>query len=47
MTWFGSTVTIIIGNEVIYLDLSKDETLFQGYGDYQFDVYRRMKDITR
>ncbi|KAK6174323.1 hypothetical protein SNE40_017626 [Patella caerulea] len=29
---------------VIHCDLADDETLFQGKGDYQFDIYRLMKD---
>ena len=33
-------------NETIHFDLADDETLFQGVGDYQFDVYRQMKDVT-
>lgn len=35
------------GEEVLFCDLSEDETLFTGQGDYQFDVYRQMKDVTR
>ncbi|KAL3864421.1 hypothetical protein ACJMK2_006105 [Sinanodonta woodiana] len=27
----------------VYCDLAKDETLFEGKGDYQFEVYRLMK----
>jgi hypothetical protein len=27
-----------------YCDLAKDDTLFEGQGDYQFDVYRKMKE---
>ena len=34
-------------DDVIYCDLAEDETLFQGFGDYQFDVYRQMKEVTR
>lgn len=29
---------------VVYNDLSADETLFEGSGDLQFDIYREMKD---
>ncbi|XP_033756912.1 uncharacterized protein LOC117339441 [Pecten maximus] len=29
---------------VVYNDLSKDETLFDGSGDLQFDIYRQMKE---
>jgi len=32
------------GGTTIYLDLSDDEELFQGSGDYQFDIYRLMRD---
>ncbi|CAH8529689.1 unnamed protein product [Schistosoma turkestanicum] len=28
---------------LVYVDLSTDPTLFQSYGDYQFDIYRHMK----
>lgn len=35
------------GGQSVYQDLSKDETLFQGAGDYQFDVYRQMQDVTQ
>ncbi|XP_034235279.1 uncharacterized protein LOC117641772 [Thrips palmi] len=28
----------------VYYDLSQDETLFTAQGDYQFDIYRMMKD---
>ena len=26
-----------------YSNLATDETLFEGRGDYQFDIYRKMK----
>ena len=29
---------------IVYTDLSSDETLFEGSGDYQFDIYRLMRD---
>ncbi|KAF9155645.1 hypothetical protein BG015_009090 [Linnemannia schmuckeri] len=28
---------------LIYMDLEKDEDLFKGQGDYQFDIYRKMR----
>ena len=28
---------------LIYMDLEKDEDLFKGQGDYQFEIYRRMR----
>ncbi|KAG9071359.1 Serine/threonine-protein kinase haspin [Linnemannia hyalina] len=28
---------------LIYMDLEKDEDLFKGHGDYQFDIYRKMR----
>nr|CAH8821125.1 unnamed protein product [Trichobilharzia regenti] len=31
----------------VYVDLSSDTTLFQSKGDYQFDIYRRMKSHNR
>ena len=33
----------VIGGKTVYLDLADDEDLFQGTGDYQFDIYRTMK----
>ncbi|CAH8875893.1 unnamed protein product [Trichobilharzia szidati] len=30
-------------DRLVYVDLSGDPTLFQSQGDYQFDIYRRMK----
>lgn len=31
----------------VYTDLSADPTLFQGSGDYQFDVYRLMQEVNK
>ncbi|KAF9289618.1 hypothetical protein BGZ88_007686 [Linnemannia elongata] len=28
---------------LIYMDLEKDEDLFKGHGDYQYDIYRKMR----
>lgn len=28
---------------LIYMDLEKDQDLFRGQGDYQFDIYRMMR----
>ncbi|KAK3844802.1 MAG: hypothetical protein J3R72DRAFT_365235, partial [Linnemannia gamsii] len=28
---------------LIYMDMEKDEDLFKGQGDYQFDIYRKMR----
>ena len=28
----------------VFSDLANDPTLFEGEGDYQFDVYRKMKE---
>ncbi|KAF9432372.1 hypothetical protein BGZ76_010895 [Entomortierella beljakovae] len=30
---------------LIYMDLEKDQDLFQGQGDYQFDIYRKMRKV--
>lgn len=35
-------VTLDKGN-LIYMDLEKDEDLFKGHGDYQYDIYRKMR----
>ncbi|KAI1727573.1 haspin like kinase domain-containing protein [Ditylenchus destructor] len=32
---------------IIFLDLSEDEELFKGTGDYQFDIYRLMREKNR
>ncbi|XP_053222611.1 serine/threonine-protein kinase haspin [Podarcis raffonei] len=29
---------------IVYCDLSADEEIFQGRGDYQFDIYRQMRE---
>ncbi|KAI5740622.1 hypothetical protein M8J76_005597 [Diaphorina citri] len=47
----GVQVTIIdftisrcfVGEKICYYDLSQDEELFEGEGDYQFDMYRMMR----
>ena len=31
----------------MYTDLSDEEVLFEGEGDPQFDVYRKMKEANR
>ena len=31
----------------VYTDLSSDDSLFEGKGDYQFDIYRKMKEENR
>ncbi|XP_061180046.1 uncharacterized protein LOC133188581 [Saccostrea echinata] len=31
----------------IYTDLSTDESLFEGTGDYQFDIYRKMRELNK
>lgn len=35
------------GNKVIYADLGKDEEIFEGKDDYQFDIYRIMREKNR
>uniref|UniRef100_A0A8D9B363 Serine/threonine-protein kinase haspin homolog n=1 Tax=Cacopsylla melanoneura TaxID=428564 RepID=A0A8D9B363_9HEMI len=32
-----------VGEKIMYYDLSQDEELFQGEGDYQFEMYRMMR----
>jgi len=31
----------------VYTDLSTDATLFEGSGDYQFDIYRLMRESNK
>ncbi|XP_078267036.1 uncharacterized protein haspin [Rhinoraja longicauda] len=34
-----------MGNDVVYFcDLSSEDDIFRGQGDYQFDIYRKMKE---
>ncbi|RGB40603.1 hypothetical protein C1646_753180 [Rhizophagus diaphanus] len=40
------TVNIILGDEVIYVDIL-DEGYFTGKGDYQFDIYRMMREESK
>lgn len=35
------------GNNILYNDLSTDEELFLAQGDYQFDIYRMMRDLLK
>ncbi|KAL1285507.1 Serine/threonine-protein kinase haspin [Trichinella pseudospiralis] len=35
------------GGNMIFLDLSTDEELFNGVDDYQYDIYRAMRDLTQ
>src|SRR5690554_5888884 len=30
---------------LIYMDMEKDQDLFQGQGDYQFEIYRKMRKL--
>ncbi|XP_037510659.1 uncharacterized protein LOC119387364 [Rhipicephalus sanguineus] len=32
------------GRAVVFTDVSEEDELFRGVGDYQFDIYRRMKE---
>lgn len=31
----------------VFTDLSTDDSLFEGTGDYQFDMYRKMKELNK
>lgn len=42
-----SRISLPETNINIYNDLAKDPELFDGEGDYQFDVYRHMRDKIR
>lgn len=38
---------ISYGGKEIYNNLSSDPELFSSYGDYQFEIYRLMKEETK
>ena len=38
---------LIIEGCVVYTDLCEEQVLFEGEGDPQFDVYRKMKETNR
>lgn len=35
---------LFLDDRLIYIDLASDPTLFQSKGDYQFDIYRFMRE---
>ena len=43
--FFSETIFRTDGIDV-YTNLGADPALFEGQGDFQFEVYRQMKDIT-
>lgn len=38
---------MLLGGWSVFSDLSNDEELFAGHGNYQYDIYRMMRALTR